>query len=263
MRGRISEKSAQEIEEKVPQIDRNWVAETFPYNFVFSDIENKTEIHISLICLSDAIDRWQTARIALIECYSHIVWYRKESVKFPEEHLAVLFGKFYADYISLLLYAIGEDISEFVLRFMEVSDDYKIWIQNEKKKTTYKKIGSSNLKKVKKYLNKHHQKHTITKLINSLCNNNSWKETLHYRNVWVHQKPPIVRSNSIKFDRKSLIWKKDGGVGVNFGGGSEARYSIDELVNLVQESVSICRNVINQLVEIVAEKRSSLPPSVW
>jgi len=263
MRGKISEKSEREISKKVPQINRNWLAEAFPYNFVFSDLQNKTEIHISLICLSDAIDRWQTARIALLECYFHIVWYREESVKSPEENLAVLFGKFHADYISLLLYAIGEDVAEFALGFLEVRDDYKIWIQNEKKNTASKKLGSSNLKRTRKYLNKYHQKNAVTKVLNSLCIDKSWKNTLHYRNVWVHQKPPIIKNNSFFFYINSLFGKTHDGIGISFGGGSEAKYSIDELVNLVYEGFTICRIAIGELVEIVAEKRSKMPPSVF
>ena len=242
----------------------DWLDITFPEEFSFriNDLDKGETTHISLVCLCDAFRRTESALECLFEGYANMIWYRKEKKDIEpksRQFFAVLKGKFYAEYNFLFLYAIGEDIADFVLNFLTKEKEFNKWQKQEsvQKKLDKKKI-TSKAAKVGVFMADEYSSHKITKIVLKLRDNKFWNDAMKYRNTWVHQKPPIVEGLGIEYNRQSRIWVIDNTKGFSIGAGSNPDYKVEEVMKIAYEATTICIKVLTELLEILKDKKGEL-----
>jgi hypothetical protein len=264
MIGSLSKSSIEEIRKSLPVLPKDWLEITFPEEFAFriNDLDKNEPTHISLVCLYDAFRRTESALECLFDGYANIIWYRKEKKDIESksrEFFAVLKGKFYAEYNFLFLYAIGEDIADFVLNFLTKEKEFNKWQKQQpiQKKLDKKKI-TSKAAKVGVFMAEEYSSNTITKIILKLRDNKFWNDAMKYRNTWVHQKPPIVEGLGIEYNRQSRIWVKDKAKGFGIGTGANPDYKVEDVMKIAQEATTICIEVLSDLLEVVKEKQDEL-----
>lgn len=258
MRGDLSKKKLEEINNKLPIIDdRLWLATSQGPGVDINDLGKKGTLGVALVCLGDAVNRFSDTRVSLFEAFACLIWYREESPKAPLEIEAINFAKFYADYATLLLYAIGEDIADFVINYLGISKDLKQFLNDPKiQRIMENKKVSSNAAKVGIYMKENLSENDITKIILDLKNDQNWKKSLDYRNEWVHEKPPIIRGLSIEYNRQSRVKKsKKGELSISFGGGSKPKYAIEELLDIILSAIEAVAKALSSLLEIVIKRR--------
>lgn len=143
----LSDKNREIIQAKLPVIDDRFLIGTqFGFGIANYDLNNKTNLHIALVCLYDAFRRLEMVWTALYKSYEYYIWYKEESKQPVEsrEFYAVREGKFYADYVLLLLYATAEDFAAFILHFLEAEVEFSDWLKQDSttKKLDKKRISS-------------------------------------------------------------------------------------------------------------------------
>ena len=215
------------------------------------------DLSVALVCLDDAYNRFLQARMALCEAFACLIWYREESPKAPLNFEAALTGRFYVDYVGLLLYAAGEDIGAFVTHFLGIKDDIRNYLEDAEvqKKLERKKI-SSNAAKVGLYLKDKFPDHEVTTIICDLHNNQHWQKAITYRNNWVHEQPPIVAEMGVQYARESRGREAEGkGRSISFGGGNPPKYTIDKLLDVMVSATDVFAAALWRLLEIVIRKR--------
>lgn len=261
MRGNLTEEARLAINEKIPTIDRRIMLATFPGLVTGAhDLLNDKFLSTALECLSDARKRFQNVQTALFEAYACIAWYRELSPNKPKELEAVSSGKFFLDYVTLLLYATAEDISFFIIHFLDIADEVEKMAKDPviQKQLAKRKI-SSNAGKVGFYLAKNARENEITKAVLTLHNNTNWKQAINYRNAWVHDKPPIIHGLGIEFSRKKHVVQDENGKRSMFmGGGTEPQFTIDELADIVQKATTELAECLSTITNIVIREREAL-----
>lgn len=197
---------------------------------------------IAAVCLQDATSSLAEARYALLEALAHLVWYRDKKEP-PNEDLALYFGKFYADDIALRLYASAEHLANAIINILDIESKIV-----EFKKS--KKLGvSSQQAIVGKYLAKNLPTNEVTKAVLSLRDSQDWKKTRDYRDNWVHNKPPIIKGLGVNYQRRNRRMVTATTIGVPFGSGDEAAYTVDELLGFMKPSLFLLANATSQIVE--------------
>jgi hypothetical protein len=267
MVGQISEKSVISIRDSLPSLPDDWLDITFPeqLSFRINDLDKNETTHISLVCLYDAFRRAESVLECLFQSYAHIIWYRKEKKDIKSESrevFAVKHGKFYAEYNFLFLYAIGEDIADFILNFLTKEKEFNIWQKSPsvQKKINKKKV-TSKAAKVGVFMADEYPRHKITKIILKLRDDNFWNEAMKYRNNWVHQKPPIVEGLGLEYNRNNKIFIENGKKGFGIGTWSKPDYKVDDVVKIAHEATNLCIKVLSDLLETLKEKKEELETS--
>ena len=261
MRGSLSEEKLEEITSRLPGIDRRLLVATFQGPDVdLHDLTKGDKLGIALVCLEDAAHRFSEVGLALHEAYACQVWYLEASPKAPLEFEAAFACRFYADYVPLLLYAAGEDIAAFIVHFLGVGEDLNEYLENpETVRKLEEKSVSSNAAKVGIYLGDEYADHGITKIVLTLHKSRHWRDAMSYRNTWVHEKPPIIDKLGIQYDRKSRVRKtQEGGASISFGGGSEPKYTVEELLEMAHGSASAFAEALSALLEMVIKRREEI-----
>ena len=258
----LSDKNREQIQAKLPVIDDRFLLATqFGFGVATYDTSNKTHLHISLVCLYDAFRRLEMTRTALYRSYEGFVWYKEESKQSAasKEFWAVREGKFYADYVVLLLYATAEDFAAFILHFLEIENEFKNWLEeNSTQKILEKKKRISSMQaQVGVFMKKNYETHKITQSILSLRDNEFWKKAMNYRNTWVHEKPPIIEGLGYEYNRKTRLASGEGYRGFSFGSGSSANFNVEELMEFANKATEICAKVASELLEVLIEKRAT------
>ncbi|MDQ3819990.1 MAG: hypothetical protein M3362_20265 [Acidobacteriota bacterium] len=147
---------------------------------------------------------------AFHEILAHRAWYL-EKREIPLERTAIHFTRFYADDVTLRLYAAGEHLANAIIDMMEIKARSLI---------PYKKKRISRQIIVWEYIKREEPKHAITQAIKKLAQSKEWLATLEYRNAWVHGKPPIVKGLGIQYDRRQTRWEiGENYIGLSGGGG--------------------------------------------
>lgn len=242
-RGKLDKETAAKVEDELPdvyavrcsslELNPDMISIGFPVG---------SSIPIAAVCLQDATSVLQEARYALLEALAHLAWYREKSDP-PNEHLALFFGKFYADDVALRLYAAAEHLANAIVNILDI----EIKIADFKKSA---QLGvSSQQAIVGKYLAKSQPTHEITKAILTLRDSKDWKKTRDYRDVWVHGKPPIMKGLGIEYERRNRLIVTHNTVGVTFGSGDEPTHSVDELVAFTKTSIHLLTEVTKQITE--------------
>jgi hypothetical protein len=261
MIGNLSENRIEEINNSLPQLPYDWFNITRPEqnSFALNDLLKSETTHLALVCLHDAFRRTESALDCLFEANANVIWYREENKDIEEKHrefVAVLKGKFYVEYNFMFLYAIGEDVADFILNFLAKKEEFNYW---QKEAVVQKDLETKNITskaaKVGVFMADKYPIHEITKSILKLRDNISWKKAMRYRNTWVHQKPPIVEGLGIQFNRNSKIIESDEAIGFGFSKGSTPDYTIDEIIILAQKATAKCIEVLSDLLDCLREKR--------
>ena len=168
-RGKLDRETASKVNNGLPDVDavRRASLELNPDMISMGFPINSTN-PIAAVCLQDATSVLQEARYALLEALAHLVWYREKSEP-PNEHLALFFGKFYADDVALRLYAAAEHLANAIVNILDI----------EREVAEFKKLkklgGSSKQVTVGIYLAKNLSTHEITKAVLSLRDSEDWK----------------------------------------------------------------------------------------
>lgn len=264
MRGRLSEASSEAINDMLPDLPDDWQDVTFLESspFLFSDLDSEETTHISLVCLADAFERSRSALFCLFESHACVKWYRDEKDDIAEpsrEVLAVHFGKFFAEYNFLFLYAIGEDIAEFILNYLTKTSEFEAWKKNPANKTIHRSKGvSSSAANVGVFMASKFPNHEITEIILKLRDNTAWQSAMKYRNTWVHDKPPMVDGLGIQYNRKSRIFREKTATGFGLGIWSKHDYFVDEVIQISHGATVACVGVLSDLLGIVRKKKIEL-----
>lgn len=255
MRGLLSEKKLEEINKILPVLDeRIWHATSEGIEIAIQDMKEKKTLHIALVCLNDAAHRFNQTRVTLHEAFAYLRWYREESKKAHVELTAIYFGKFFADYAALLLYATAEDIAGFIINFLNIDiKDPELTKINKKKNVT------SNSAKIGIYIKKKFPDHRITKAIDDLYKTVCWREAIKYRNLWVHEKPPIIHGLGIEYDRENRLIVSEGEkISMGFGGGSKSKYTVDQLLDIVLCGAFAVEKTLSTLIDVLLARREEL-----
>lgn len=257
MRGCVSEDRLREINAKLPVLKESFLSSTYPgFLVVLNDIDKGTSLELALICLSDAYTRCGYCNLALHEAFAALAWYRDESPKAPQEFEAIFIGKFYADYVPLILYAGAEDVADFIAHFLGIRDDVRGFLRNPeiRRKLDDKRV-SSYAGQMALYMGCKYPSHEITRIISELHRNSHWRAAMEYRNTWVHEKPPIVDGLGIQFERRSQKELEADQWVIPASAGSAPKYDIDQLVELANQATHAFAAALNALIDIVEAQR--------
>jgi hypothetical protein len=188
-------------------------------DFISSKYEPKSIFPVASVCFQDASRVLSESLYAMHESLAYKIWNQEKKEGYTDI-TRIYFSKFYADDTALRLYSAAEHLAKAVICIFEIPDSELISSK-----------ARSRLNKVREILTKEEPTHKITTEINKLYDFNEWKQTIRYRNEWVHQQPPLVEGLGISFQRK-LRWvysKADKNYKLAIGKGDEAKYSIDDL----------------------------------
>lgn len=247
----LPEDEIQKIQSSFPIIN-NWINYNI-LSIVINDSTRGTEIGSALVCLDDARLRYSFLETALLETKIKIAYFREYSQDNPNEKQAIASGVFFLTYATLLLYAIGEDISFFIIHYFGYSQDLTDFIKRgEVKKSVEKKKISSNQAKLALFLKEEKGKEEITKIVCKLNSDANWKKALCYRNDWVHQQPPIIKGLEYSFPRKMFTTSKDeNGYKTIYLKGMSPQLNLDQFVEIVYKATKALHNSISEINNLV------------
>lgn len=256
----LSDANKKLIRDKLPVIDKRFLtATTFGFGVANYDATNKTNLHISLVCLYDAFRRLEMSITALYRSYQGYVWHKEESdePQISKDFWAAREGKFYADYVFLLLYATAEDFAAFILHFLEIENEFSSWLKEDQTKAKLERKRISSLQaQVGVFMAENYKSHKITQSILLLRDNEFWNKAMGYRNTWVHEKPPIIEGFGYEYNRKSRLEIGEGYRGFRIGFGSPTDFKVEELIETANKATDICAKVASELLEVLIEKRT-------
>lgn len=245
----LSDEQVREIDSKIPKIER-WINYSV-LGIGICDIVNGTEINPALVCLEDARNRYSFVQTALFEGQAKMKWYLEIMQDAPNKDAAVACGKYYFDYVTLLLYAIAEDIADFLIKY------YNIDITNFKKRPEIKTIlerdnRTSKAGTVGLYLQKEMGNEKISKIISTLITNRSWHYAIEYRNDWVHKKPPIISELGDELPRDMYREETDANGNKRYTVlAGIPKYSINELLQIIINASRALTIALCEIAEMV------------
>lgn len=200
-------------------------------------------LQLSLVCLRDAAETACMMKFSLWEAFAHLRWFREEVPEAPAEADAVFWARYFADNAALRLYPAAEDIAQFVVVFLGIGG---ISLDSSKKTSKAAKVG--------KYLRREMPNDRVTHVICKLTEDRDYKETIEYRNVWVHEQPPRLRGAGIVWERKSRHEKIGDCVRVRLSLGDEPSLDIDCLLNTVSGGVRAFDTLLYSLNQMLREE---------
>ncbi|MDP3148809.1 MAG: hypothetical protein Q8N83_06725 [Ignavibacteria bacterium] len=254
-RREISKAKQNEIIKKVPNLQplRDKIRVLSP-EIISTKFEPKSRIPIAFVCLNDSFSVLQEANYALGESFAHEVWYKEETEN-PNELTANYFMRYYSDDVALRLYSASEHLANAIINFLKIS---------RKSMLRHRKKLSSVSVTVGKYLIRQRPKHPVTTSISKLVENPVWKDTITYRDNWVHNQPPLVSGLGVQWQRKTRWTEivKDGVVTGHFmefgGSGDNPNISHEELRSIVAKAsfafVETFESVMDCYLDILLKK---------
>jgi hypothetical protein len=213
--------SLKDLEKSVLQLSPDFISVKF---------KRDSTIPTAAVCLQDTVNTLAEARYALHEVIAHKIWYL-EKIEPKNESAAVFFSHFYTDDIALRLYSAGEHLAEAIVAMLEIS---------QQELASYKKKRVSRQAIVGNYLRKEKPAHAVTIAVLSLADSNQWRDTIQYRDEWVHSQPPLIKGLGIVYNRGQRWKLSESGKSykLGLGGGDEPKYSVDDLLKFIQPALS-------------------------
>jgi len=212
---------------------------------IHTSLKNKkspeTKIDLAAVCLRDSVDVTCDVVYALRKANENLIWYREQHPEAPLEIEACRFAKFYADDAALRLYAAAEHIANFIVYFLDISDDD---IKD------YRKNNASIASTVGKYMNATFPSHDISQCVNELLKKDSWRKTMKYRNHWVHEQPPLMEGQGIVYERRSRLQKTENGYSVGITLGDKPKFTIDSLLTMVTNATNDFVYLLDGLIRV-------------
>ncbi len=237
----LSKEKQLEIQTKLPQIAEIQSRLLLPVDMLAMKIGSHKNTEIAIVCLRDASTVASEAVYALLQAYTHLCWYREEHPEAPLERKACAYCKFYVDDVALRLYAAREHVANFIIAFLDIEQTMIHSYREE-----YTSLASA----VGKYMVAEMPTHKITFSLKKLIKNKNWTHAMEYRNIWVHEQPPLVEGLGIVYERKNRWRKADDGIGF-FGGGDQPQYSIDSLLNIVSSASHDFVSLLSELSDVL------------
>jgi hypothetical protein len=203
----------------------------------------ESNIPVAAVCLRDMVKTLLSVRIALHEYHSHRIWYREKSDP-PNEPLAIIMMRYYVDDAVARLYASGEHLANAIIFMLDVTD---------KQLKPYRNKRTSQQIIVGQYLASEQPKNRITHAVINLAKSAEWIKTIAYRNRWVHEQPPSIKGLGVVYRRERRWVTKNESDGktntsaLGIGGGDDAEFSVDEIMNFVQPATFQFANVCNEV----------------
>jgi hypothetical protein len=151
------------------------------------------------------------------------------------------------------LYASGERLADTLIAMFEI-DSSKL-----------PKSAVSRQRKVAQYLATRMPGDPITVVVQSLGTSPDWKKSRKLRDRWVHEQPPIIGGFGIQYRRRQRWIRHVDQNGeafdlLDWGGGDEPDYSIDEMVSIVGGALKAFVSVFELVVKSY-EQRLWPPPT--
>lgn len=242
-RGLLNDERLEEIATRLP--DLNSIKRVFLLtpDMIAMKLGPKSRVPEAIICLHDALQVVEEIQYALHEMLAHLIWYRQDRGE-PNEKAAIYFGRFYADDAALRLYAAAEHVANFIMRFLDL-DRADLKPYAKKRDSLHSVVGH--------YLMAERLDEPITKTIHHLVQDSNWIKTINYRNIWVHEQPPIIAGLGIVWKREPRWVITERGHMLGIGGGDTPNYSVDELTKMVLPANETFIEIMSQIVDIVVE----------
>ncbi|MFH1312082.1 MAG: hypothetical protein ABIJ00_02540 [Candidatus Eisenbacteria bacterium] len=165
---------------------------------------------------------------ALYQCLAHGIYARGQPSPHPEIE-ARFFERHYADDVALRLYSGGEYLAGAIVHMLDITRrDLK----------QFRGRGRSQLDRVAGFLAEHKQGHPVTAAVSILTTIADWQDAVRYRNMWVHDQPPLIEGLGVQF-RRGKRWKTspDGSRILPLTGGDPPHYTIEELKRFVESGL--------------------------
>ena len=245
----LSDEQWAEITAKVPRAVEIQSRLLLPVVLIAMKAGPKKRLDIATVCLHDASEVACEVVYALDQAYASLVWFREVHPQAPLETEACIRGKFYADDAALRLYATAEHIANFIVAFLEIE------------KSTlgpYEEKNASHAHVVGKYLMKEMPTHEISMAVKDLLTEKNWGKAMNYRNMWVHEQPPLIEGVGTVYERKGRWTKTEHGYALGIGGGDKPQYTIDSLLEMVLSTSHALMKLLGTLTEILYARLRAL-----
>jgi len=239
----LSEKRWEEINAKLPNAAEIQSRLLLSVDLIAMKVGPEKKLDVATVCLRDASEvAWEVV-YALGQAYASLVWFREEHPEAPLETKACVLGKFYTDDAALRLYAAAEHIANFILAFLEIEKSVL---------EPYEEKNASRAHVVGKYLIAEMPVHAITLAVKDLLAEENWNRVMHYRNIWVHEQPPLIEGVGIVYERKGRWTKTEHGY-VGIGNSDKPQYTVDYLIEMVSSASHALMKVLATLTMILFE----------
>jgi hypothetical protein len=258
--GNLPKERKDQIILRVPNIndERFSMAVNYDLSSSITDHLKNTNLVGAIECLDDARKRYSQIQYSLYEALTCVIWNREFALQ-PCEENAKFTGIYYLSYATLLMYAAAEDISFFIIHFLNIDEKIKaFFVSEEGKRKLEKGSVTSNAARVGIYLFENKRDHPISTIILKLHKNIDWQKALEYRNRWVHEKPPSIKGAGVEFTREKNIIVDANGNNVMIIKAQPQNYSIDDLCNIVQNATKALVVALVELAEIVINEKEVL-----
>lgn len=248
-RGKLDKVAASAIESQLPNVTEVRKASLqFQPDFISFGFPPGSTIPIASVCLQDVTSTLQEIRHALFEAFAYLLWYRQRSEP-PNDHLAIFFGRFYADDAALRLYAASEHLAEAIVCMLEIDSAV---LQRYRKRGRRGDQGSKQ-SVIGKFLLTEMPSHPVAGAISDLVASKEWLPTIQYRDIWVHSKPPIIDGMGISYERRNRLQVTATSIGISVGGGDAPQYSIDKLLDLIRPAAIKFTDTVSAVIRYYAE----------
>lgn len=206
-------------------------------------LDPDSSVPVAVPCLEDAYHVACEARYALFEAYANLAWYGQES-PLPDKMAAVWHAKFYATAAASCLYAAAEDVANAIVEMFAI-DRQKLDAQDGKRGSLQSRVGA--------YLTKEMPTEALTSAICNLVESDSWRNTMDWRNRWVHEQSH-VQGLGIVFSRNKRWRTFNSSLGsqtsvMQIGSGGDApKYSVDEVLGFVNSAFTGFARILDEVV---------------
>ena len=240
MRGHLSDAALERIEESLPRTSSlpgigRLLPESVAWHF-----PPDSGMDIAVVCLRDAAEYYQEARLALHECRAGVEWYRVERDP-PLPETAVFVGRFYADDVALRVYSSAEHLAAFLQAYLQIPD---------RKLKPYSRGRTSKASQLGHYLMENMHDHVVTRAVSEFVNDENCTFTLNYRNKWVHEERPRIGGLGLVWKRERR-WKTRGKQRtLGFGQGDPPDLDFDELEESVSGGLEALARLLDELYAV-------------
>ena len=229
-RGELSPEDLESIAGQLPEIDdlQTLVPGMAP-DMIAAVFEHGSSVPFAAPCLHDTLSAVEEARYSLHEVLAHNRWYLEASGT-PRPREAAFFARFYLDDIALRLYAAGERLADAII-FMLALDPTQLQAHQGSHVSRQSAVGH--------YLLNALPSHEVTGFLRELTQNSTWTAAIEYRNVWVHQQPPLVGELGLAY-RRGTRWQLDpqsGEYQLQLVSGDPPHYTIGQIYDMIDPAL--------------------------
>jgi hypothetical protein len=260
LRGEITKEMTEHINQKIPKVmeEKFLIATSLNLSISLVDICTDSNLQGAIVCLTDAGKKFSFLQFTLFEALACLAWYRRFSPQSSEKEVIVT-GKYYLDYATQLLYAIGEDISWFIIFLLNIEEAINTYFKSSDGKKKLKNMRLvSKMGKVGIYLHENMEANEITNIVIRLKNDPNWKKALKYRGDWVHNGPPNIKGLGNEFVRKNKICIDKNGNKVTYIGAQKQKYTIDQWVDITLHATEALTSALSDFIEIAIERKCEI-----